>query len=193
MTYGLGARPTFARATSRSISAAPSTSSTRRTSFLVRLPLIGRFNVYNSLAAIAAASRSASTCAGGAEPRHAPHVPGRLEAVPAQRQFQRLRRLRAHRRCADQRDEDAARTVAEPAHRRLWLRRQSRPRQAPVWGRRRARRLRDCHLGQSAQGRTRRRSSPTSKGVSRQHYETSWTGRKRSSTRSPCASRATSS
>jgi len=57
-------------------------------SFLVRLPLIGRFNVYNSLAAIAAAS------AVGIEVRNAvvalanaPHVPGRLEAAPIKRQF----------------------------------------------------------------------------------------------------------
>ncbi|MGA3169922.1 MAG: UDP-N-acetylmuramoyl-L-alanyl-D-glutamate--2,6-diaminopimelate ligase [Chthoniobacteraceae bacterium] len=57
-------------------------------SFFVRLPLIGRFNVYNSLAAIAAAS------ALGIEVRNAvvaladaPHVPGRLEAAPIKRQF----------------------------------------------------------------------------------------------------------
>jgi UDP-N-acetylmuramoyl-L-alanyl-D-glutamate--2,6-diaminopimelate ligase len=54
----------------------------------VRLPLIGQFNVYNSLAAIAGAS------AMGLEVRaavlslaNATAVPGRLEAVPAQRQF----------------------------------------------------------------------------------------------------------
>jgi UDP-N-acetylmuramoyl-L-alanyl-D-glutamate--2,6-diaminopimelate ligase len=57
-------------------------------SYLVRLPLIGQFNVYNSLAAIAGAS------AMGVEVRaavlslaNATAVPGRLEAVPAQRQF----------------------------------------------------------------------------------------------------------
>jgi UDP-N-acetylmuramoyl-L-alanyl-D-glutamate--2,6-diaminopimelate ligase len=57
-------------------------------SYLVRLPLIGQFNVYNSLAALAAANamgidvRSAVLALATA---HA--VPGRLEAVPAQRQF----------------------------------------------------------------------------------------------------------
>lgn len=57
-------------------------------SYLVRLPLIGQFNVYNSLAALAAAN------ALGIEVRNcvlalanATAVPGRLEAVPAQRQF----------------------------------------------------------------------------------------------------------
>jgi UDP-N-acetylmuramoyl-L-alanyl-D-glutamate--2,6-diaminopimelate ligase len=57
-------------------------------SYLVRLPLIGQFNVYNSLAAIAGAS------AMGVDVRNAVlslananAVPGRLEAVPAQRQF----------------------------------------------------------------------------------------------------------
>ncbi len=58
-------------------------------SYLVRLPLIGRFNIYNSLAALAVAH------AIGADLRtsvlalaNAPQIPGRLEAVPAKRQFQ---------------------------------------------------------------------------------------------------------
>lgn len=57
-------------------------------SYLVRLPLIGQFNVYNSLAAIAGAH------ALGVDVREAvlaladgPPVPGRLEAVPGQRNF----------------------------------------------------------------------------------------------------------
>ncbi len=57
-------------------------------SYLVRLPLIGLFNVYNSLAAIAGAF------ALGVDVRtavlalaDAPPVPGRLEPVPGQRQF----------------------------------------------------------------------------------------------------------
>ena len=57
-------------------------------SYLVRFPLIGQFNVYNSLAALAAAN------AMGVDVRNcvlalatASAVPGRLEAVPAQRQF----------------------------------------------------------------------------------------------------------
>src|SRR5206468_11048575 len=55
----------------------------------VRLPLIGRFNVTNSVAALAAAN------ALGINLRNAvfslaksPQVPGRLEMVPARRQFQ---------------------------------------------------------------------------------------------------------
>jgi UDP-N-acetylmuramoyl-L-alanyl-D-glutamate--2,6-diaminopimelate ligase len=58
-------------------------------SYLVRLPLIGRFNIYNSLAALAAAHavgldiRSAVMALA-----KAPQVPGRLEAVPAKRKFQ---------------------------------------------------------------------------------------------------------
>jgi UDP-N-acetylmuramoyl-L-alanyl-D-glutamate--2,6-diaminopimelate ligase len=62
---------------------------TRGKSFLVRLPLIGLFNVYNALAAIAAAV----TC--GVEARAAvdavakcPQVPGRLERIPCKRNFQ---------------------------------------------------------------------------------------------------------
>jgi UDP-N-acetylmuramoyl-L-alanyl-D-glutamate--2,6-diaminopimelate ligase len=58
-------------------------------SYLVRVPLIGRFNVANSVAALAAAN------ALGVGLREAilslaksPQVPGRLEMVPAKRQFQ---------------------------------------------------------------------------------------------------------
>jgi len=61
----------------------------RGKSYLVRVPLIGRFNVANSLAALAAAN------ALGVGLREAvislaksPQVPGRLELVPAKRQFQ---------------------------------------------------------------------------------------------------------
>ena len=56
--------------------------------FLVRLPLIGRFNVHNSLAALAAAStlgidmRTAILAMADA-----PAVPGRLQAVPGKRAF----------------------------------------------------------------------------------------------------------
>lgn len=58
-------------------------------SFLVRVPLIGRFNVANSMAALAAANsfgvglREAILSLG-----KSPQVPGRLESVPAKRQFQ---------------------------------------------------------------------------------------------------------
>src|ERR1043166_8813595 len=61
----------------------------RGKSYLVRVPLIGRFNVANSMAALAAAN------ALGVNLRDAvlslaksPQVPGRLEIVPAKRQFQ---------------------------------------------------------------------------------------------------------
>src|SRR5207248_3729736 len=61
----------------------------RGKSYLVRVPLIGRFNVANSMAALAAAN------ALGLNLREAvlslsrsPQVPGRLEMVPAKRQFQ---------------------------------------------------------------------------------------------------------
>ena len=57
-------------------------------SYLVRLPLIGQFNVYNSLAALAAASvMGVDVRSGVLALANATAVPGRLEAVPAQRQF----------------------------------------------------------------------------------------------------------
>lgn len=61
----------------------------RGRSYLVRIPLIGMFNVYNSLAALSASA------AMGVEIRSAvaalasvPQIPGRLERVPAKRSFQ---------------------------------------------------------------------------------------------------------
>ena len=57
-------------------------------SYLVRLPLIGQFNVYNSLAALAAANvMGVDVRSGVLALANATAVPGRLEAVPAQRQF----------------------------------------------------------------------------------------------------------
>ena len=58
-------------------------------SYLVRLPLIGSFNIYNSLAAIAAAaSTGMEVRAAVAAIANAPQVPGRLERVPVKRSFQ---------------------------------------------------------------------------------------------------------
>ena len=90
LTYGRGVNADF-RATSIRYDATGTTFAleARGKSYLVRLPLIGLFNVYNALAALA----SATTC--GAELRNsvaalanAPQVPGRLERVPGKRHFQ---------------------------------------------------------------------------------------------------------
>jgi UDP-N-acetylmuramoyl-L-alanyl-D-glutamate--2,6-diaminopimelate ligase len=89
LTYGMGARANF-RASNVKIDFGGTSYQldAKERSFLVRLPLIGRFNVYNSLAAITAASalgidvRTAVLALASA-----PSVPGRLEAVPAKRQF----------------------------------------------------------------------------------------------------------
>ncbi len=57
-------------------------------SFLVKIPLIGMFNVYNSLAAIASAhAMGVSVRAAVAALAKAPQVPGRVEAVPGKRPF----------------------------------------------------------------------------------------------------------
>ncbi len=90
VTYGLGARADFRASnyrpefggTSYQLDALGKT-------YLVRLPLIGRFNVANSLAALAAAnSLGVSLRDAILSLAKAPQVPGRLEAVPARRQFQ---------------------------------------------------------------------------------------------------------
>ena len=56
--------------------------------YLVRLPLIGFFNVYNSLAALAgAAAMGVDLRTAVRALADAPSVPGRLEPVPVKRQF----------------------------------------------------------------------------------------------------------
>src|SRR3982750_1013209 len=90
ITYGMGMRADFRASSYRVESSGTSYQlDARGKSYLVRVPLIGRFNVANSVAALAAAS------ALGISIRDAilslaksPQVPGRLEAVPAKRQFQ---------------------------------------------------------------------------------------------------------
>lgn len=57
--------------------------------YLVRLPLIGAFNIYNALAALAAVSSMGMELrAAVAAMAKAPQVPGRLERVPVKRSFQ---------------------------------------------------------------------------------------------------------
>jgi UDP-N-acetylmuramoyl-L-alanyl-D-glutamate--2,6-diaminopimelate ligase len=90
ITYGMGVRADFRASNYRMEFAGTSYQlEARGRSYLVRLPLIGRFNVANSMAALAAAN------ALGINLRQAilslaksPQVPGRLEIVPAKRQFQ---------------------------------------------------------------------------------------------------------
>src|SRR5689334_9648193 len=89
-TYGMGLRADFRACNYRAEFTGTSYQlDARGKSYLVRLPLIGRFNVTNSIAALAAAEalginlRSAVLSLA-----KAPQVPGRLELVPAKRQFQ---------------------------------------------------------------------------------------------------------
>ena len=61
----------------------------KRKSFLVRMPLIGLFNIYNALAALAAAASCGVELRGAiAALASAPQVPGRVERVAAKRNFQ---------------------------------------------------------------------------------------------------------
>ena len=90
VTYGMSARADYRASNYRPEFAGTSYQlDAREKSFLVRVPLIGRFNVANSLAALAAAS-----CLGVSlrdailSLAKSPQVPGRLEAVAAKRQFQ---------------------------------------------------------------------------------------------------------
>src|SRR5881398_865483 len=90
VSYGMGTRADFRASNYRGeFSGTSYQLDANGKSYLVRLPLIGRFNVTNSIAALAAAEvlginlRSAVLSLG-----KAPQVPGRLELVPAKRQFQ---------------------------------------------------------------------------------------------------------
>src|SRR5437016_12086619 len=90
ITYGMGARADFRASNYRvEFSGTSYQLDAGGKSYLVRVPLIGRFNVINSLAALAAANalginlRDAVFSLG-----KSPQVPGRLELVPAKRQFQ---------------------------------------------------------------------------------------------------------
>src|SRR5881392_3145195 len=90
VTYGMGARADFRASNYRVEFGGTSYQlDARGKSYLVRVPLIGRFNVANSVAALAAANglgvdlRAAVLSLG-----KSPQVPGRLEMVPAKRQFQ---------------------------------------------------------------------------------------------------------
>ena len=90
LSYGMGARADFRASNFKvELSGTSYQLDAKEKSYLVRLPLIGRFNIYNSLAALAAA------CAVGIDIRtsvaalaKAPQIPGRLEAVSVKRQFQ---------------------------------------------------------------------------------------------------------
>ena len=60
----------------------------KKKSFLVRMPLIGLFNIYNALGALAAAVTCGTELRGAISAlASAPQVPGRLERVPAKRNF----------------------------------------------------------------------------------------------------------
>lgn len=90
ITYGMSVRAHFRASNYRMETGGTSYQlDARGKSYLVRVPLIGRFNVLNSLAALAASTalgvglREAVLSLG-----KSPQVPGRLEAVPAKRQFQ---------------------------------------------------------------------------------------------------------
>jgi UDP-N-acetylmuramoyl-L-alanyl-D-glutamate--2,6-diaminopimelate ligase len=90
VTFGMGARADFRASNYRMEFGGTSYQlDARGKSYLVRVPLIGRFNVANSVAALAAANalgiglREAVLSLG-----KSPQVPGRLEMVPAKRQFQ---------------------------------------------------------------------------------------------------------
>ena len=90
ITYGMGMRAEFRASNYRVESSGTSYQlDARGKSYLVRVPLIGRFNVTNSVAALAAANalginlRDAVFSLGKSA-----QVPGRLELVPAKRQFQ---------------------------------------------------------------------------------------------------------
>jgi UDP-N-acetylmuramoyl-L-alanyl-D-glutamate--2,6-diaminopimelate ligase len=90
ITYGMGVHAHF-RATDVKFDATGSSFhlSAKGRDYLVRLPLIGSFNIYNALAALAAANAMGMELrAAVAALARAPQVPGRLERVSGKRSFQ---------------------------------------------------------------------------------------------------------
>jgi UDP-N-acetylmuramoyl-L-alanyl-D-glutamate--2,6-diaminopimelate ligase len=90
VTYGMGLRADFRASNYRAEFTGTSYQlDARGKSYLVRVPLIGRFNVMNSMAALAAADAFGINLRNAVlSLAKAPQVPGRLELVPAKRQFQ---------------------------------------------------------------------------------------------------------
>lgn len=90
LTYGVGVRADFKASNIKTDLAGTSYQlDAQERSFLVRLPLIGKFNVYNSLAALAAASAfSIPLRTAVLALATAPAVPGRVQLVPAKRNYQ---------------------------------------------------------------------------------------------------------
>jgi UDP-N-acetylmuramoyl-L-alanyl-D-glutamate--2,6-diaminopimelate ligase len=90
VTFGMGARADFRASNYRMEFGGTSYQlDARGRSYLVRVPLIGRFNVTNSTGAIAAANAlGVSLRDAVVSLAKSPQVPGRLEIVPAKRQFQ---------------------------------------------------------------------------------------------------------
>ena len=89
ITYGLGALADFRASNVRiDFNGTSYQLDAGGKSYLVRLPQIGQFNVYNSLAALAGAhALGVEVRSGVLALANANAVPGRLEAVPAQRKF----------------------------------------------------------------------------------------------------------
>ena len=90
ITYGVGNRADFRASNFKTELAGTSYQlDAQERSYLVRFPLIGKFNIYNSLAALAAATtlgvplRAAILALATAPP-----VPGRLQLVPGKRNYQ---------------------------------------------------------------------------------------------------------
>ena len=90
ITYGVNARADFKASNFKTELGGTSYQlDAQDRSYLVRLPLIGKFNIHNSLAALAAASvLSIPLRAAVLSIASAPAVPGRLQLVPGKRGYQ---------------------------------------------------------------------------------------------------------
>ncbi len=90
VTYGVGNRADFRASNFKTEPAGTSYQlDAQERSYLVRSPLIGRFNIYNTLAALAASTAmGVQLRAAVLSLATAPAVPGRVQLVPAKRNFQ---------------------------------------------------------------------------------------------------------
>ena len=133
--------------------------------------LVGRPNLYNMLAAIATAvsPRRAHRCDRARAGRPRGRAGPLRSRVAAGRRHHGDRRLRAHRRCAEEPARDGAAAGEAAADHGVRLRRRARPDEAAADGGRRGAHERpgDHHVRQPAAARIRRRSSRRSSAASR--------------------------
>ena len=125
ITYGMGARAEFRASNFKvEMNGTSYQLNAKEKSYLVRLPLIGRFNIYNSLAALAVAHAIGADLRNvGVGPCQCAPDPGTPRGGTGQAAVPGVCRLCAHRRCVVECRQNLPRSASKPADSGLWMRR----------------------------------------------------------------------